>query len=370
MKFHFFMPTNLAFGAGKVSAVSDLIASEKIMIICDPIIEKIGIAEKIARNLEDREVFFFSEVEANPSLDVVNKALEIAIASQVDGIIGLGGGSSLDTAKAVSVVITNGGVMEDYASGRRCITQKRLPLVLIPTTAGTGSECTAVGVFSDHMNNRKFPLFSVELRADAAIIDPELTYTAPPRVTAVTGIDAFTHAIESYWNILDSPITDMVALKACDLVIKNLYSCYENPSNAEARANMSLASLMGGFAFGQTKTTSVHSMSFPLADLYKVDHGTACAITLVPIMRFIYSGAKEKMEKMAAFCGYSSYESFVDAMEELLKKLQIPTKLSEIGGKKEDLDYIVNTTMGFEMTGLMPRKITAEELYELLSEIC
>ncbi len=366
MNFEFLMPTKLIFGDGSLGKTSEYIVGNRVLIICDPIIEKIGILEKLRKYLTGKEVVVYSGVTANPDFDTVDGAIRLATENKVETVIGLGGGSSMDTAKAVACITPNKGILSDYLYNKKAVQKKRLPLVLIPTTSGTGSECTSVGVFSDHENNKKLPFFSAEMRADAAVIDPVLTHTAPSKVTAVTGIDAFTHAIESYWNITYSPITDMIAMSACDLVLKNLPVCYKEPENSIARSNMALASMMGGFAFGQTKTTVIHSLSFPLADLYKIDHGIACALSLVAFIKYVYPSAKEKMDKLINYCGYSSITEFADTISQMISDMKIPQKLSEVGAVKGDIEYLVKETMKFGMTNLLPEKITEKEMTGIL----
>jgi alcohol dehydrogenase len=369
MKYELFMPTKVICGEDALEYFGNLKTDQKVLIVCDRVMKEIGFVAEVREALGRRKVAVFSEVEPNPTLKNVEAAVKIARDFNSDLIVGLGGGSSMDTAKLTSYIAKSGGKADDYLYGRVALDKERLPLILIPTTTGTGSECTAVGVYSDTENNRKLNLINPKLRADVALLVPHFTYSQPPRVTAASGIDAFTHCIESYWNINSYAATEAMAMMGCKLVLENLYSCYKNPQDAAGRYNMVQASFLGGFAFGQTKTTVIHALSFPLADLYHIEHGATCALTLVPFIRYIYPGAKEKLDRLIAFCGFQDLEHFVAALIDLMKRLGLPATLSSVGGKQTDIQGIAATAIKFPITHLMPRAITLDEMVAILNGI-
>jgi alcohol dehydrogenase class IV len=369
MKYELYMPTKVICGEDALEYFSTLETDKKVLIVCDRVMKEIGFVNEVREALGRRDVVVFSEVEPNPTLQNVEAAVKIARDFNSDFIIGLGGGSCMDTAKLTSYIAKSGGKAGDYLYGRATLDKERLPLVLLPTTTGTGSECTAVGVYSDTENNRKLNIINPKLRADVALLVPHFTYSQPSRVTATSGIDAFTHCIESYWNINSYAATEALALMGCKLVLENIYTCYEEPQNAAARYNMVQASFLGGFAFGQTKTTAIHALSFPLADVCHIEHGATCALTLVPFIRYVYPGAKEKMDRLIAFCGYQDLEHFLAALTDLMKRLGLPMTLSSVGGKQTDIQSIAETAIKFPITHMMPRAITSEDMIAILNSI-
>jgi alcohol dehydrogenase class IV len=369
MKYELYMPTKVICGEDALEYFSTFEMDKKVLIVCDRVMQKIGFVAEVRKALGPRNVTVFSEVEPNPTLKNVADAVKIAREFDSDFIIGLGGGSSMDTAKLTSYIAKSGGEADDYLYGRVALDKERFPLVLIPTTTGTGSECTAVGVYSDTENNRKLNIISPKLRADVALLVPRLTYSQPPRVTAVSGIDAFTHCIESYWNINSYAVTEALALMGCKLVLENLDTCYREPQNVVGRYNMVQASFLGGFAFGQTKTTAIHALSFPLADVCHIEHGATCALTLIPFIRYVYPSAKEKMDRLIAFCGYQDLEHFIAALTDLMKRLGLPMTLSSVGGKQTDIQSIAATAIKFPIAHLMPRAITLDEMIAILNNI-
>jgi alcohol dehydrogenase class IV len=369
MNYELYMPTKVICGEDALEYFSTLETDKKVLIVCDRVMKEIGFVNEVREALGGRDVVVFSDVEPNPTLQNVEAAVKIARDFNSDFIIGLGGGSSMDTAKLTSYIAKSGGKAGDYLYGRIAMDQERFPLVLIPTTTGTGSECTAVGVYSDTANNRKLNLINTKLRADVALLVPRFTYSQPPRVTAASGIDAFTHCLESYWNINSYAATEAMAMMGCKLVLENLYSCYKNPQDAAGRYNMVQASFLGGFSFGQTKTTAIHGLSFPLADAYHIEHGVTCALTLVPIIQYVYSSASGKMDQLIAFCGYKNIQHFTAAIIDLLQKLDLPTTLSSVGGKQADIRSIAETAIKFPITHMMPRTITLDEMIAILNSI-
>ena len=273
--FNYFMPVRICFKNELVKKLDQYISGNNVLIISDPFLYKNGTAALIGDSLSKKNVAYFSDIEPNPSCESVDNAAEVAREIKADCVIGLGGGSSMDVAKIVSCLVTNEGSIYDYYSKEtRTLESRKAILILIPTTAGTGSEVTNVGVFTNRKIGIKMPMVNDHFWADYAIIDPELTYSLPPAVTASTGMDAFCHAIESYWNRASQPICDMLALRAMKLILENIKIAYEHPNDTNARANMMEASLIAGIAFSQTRTTGIHAISFPLTTEYHASHGT------------------------------------------------------------------------------------------------
>lgn len=369
-QFNFFMPTKVCFEPGSSKKVKQYIKGENVLIISDPFLYKSGVAKQIGECLSDKKVEYFSDVEPNPSCESVDKATEIARSINANCIIGLGGGSALDISKIVSCLVTNEGSIYDYyAGGEKVLTKRKTTLVCIPTTAGTGSEVTNVGVFTNKKLGIKMPFVTDEFWPDYAIIDSELTYSLPPAITASTGMDAFCHAIEAYWNKASQPMCDMMAMGAMKLVLENIYKAYREPSNKEARAAMIKASLIAGVAFSQTRTTGVHAISFPLTTEYGVSHGIACSITLPAFIKISGEQAESKMKDLIRYLGYESIEKFASAVEELMISMKMPVRLHEIGVKESDLEHITQVGLNAAIIQLTPATMNEETVYHLLKSI-
>ncbi len=369
-KFSFYMPVNIRFENGITQKISQYVGGSNVLIICDPFLYQSGAAKALGDNMPEKKVAFFSEVEPNPSCESVDKAAQMAREMQADCVIGLGGGSAMDVSKIVSCLATNPGSIYDYyAGGSRVLAERTTRLILIPTTAGTGSEVTNVGVFTNKKAGIKMPMVNDRFWADCAIIDPELTYTLPAGVTASTGMDAFCHAIEAYWNKESQPLCDMLALGALELVLKNIKQAYDQPSDQEARAAMILASLTAGIAFSQTRTTGIHALSFPLTTEFGANHGTACSITLPAFIRLCYKQAKDKMDTLMRYLGYSEINELADAVEHLMESMKMPVRLNQIGVKEADIPHIAQVGLNAAIIHLTPAEMNEETVCALLSSI-
>ncbi len=369
-QFDFFMPTKVCFEAGISKKIDKYIKGENILIISDPFLYQSGVAKQIGDSMSGKKVAYFSEVEPNPSCESVDKAAEVARSINADCVIGLGGGSALDVSKIVSCLVTNEGSIYDYYSGgSKTLTKRQTTLICIPTTAGTGSEVTNVGVFTNKKAGIKMPMVTNEFWPDYSVIDSELTYTLPAAVTASTGMDAFCHAIEAYWNKASQPICDMLAMGAMKLILENIRTAYSQPSNKDARAAMIKASLIAGIAFSQTRTTGIHALSFPLTTEFGANHGTACSITLPAFIKISGEQAKDKMQELIKFLGFQSIYEFAYGIEELMESMKMPIRLHEIGVKEADLEHITEVGLGAAIIQLTPAVMNKETVYKLLKSI-
>jgi len=368
--FQFHMPTEVHYGNGLSGKLSEIIRGDRVLLICDPFLYKNGTAQKIADTMKDKKVTFFSGIEPNPSCESVDAAAGAAREAQAQCVIGLGGGSSLDVAKIVSCLVSNPGSIYDYYSGgSRKLEGRTTQLIAIPTTAGTGSEVTNVGVFTNRTTHVKMPMLSKLFWPDISVIDPELTYTLPPAVTASTGMDAFCHAIEAYWNKESQPICDMLSMGALKLILENIKTAYDKPEDKEARGAMILASLTAGISFSQTRTTGIHAVSFPLTTEFGASHGTACSITLPAFIRKSREGAAEKMEVLSRYLGFKDTLALADGVEALMRSMKMPVRLHEIGVKEEDIPHIAKVGLTAAIIQLTPAVMNEETVSELLRSI-
>lgn len=368
--FHYYMPVKILFDYGVSQKMASYIAGENVLIISDPFLYQNGVAQRIGESLIGKTVGYFSDIEPNPSCESVDAAAAAARALKADCVIGLGGGSSMDVAKIVACLTRDEGSIYDYYSGgTKTFSERKTMLICVPTTAGTGSEVTNVGVFTNKKAGIKMPLVTDRFWADYAVIDPELTYSLPPAVTASTGMDAFCHAIEAYWNKESQPMCDMLAMGAMQLILRFIKRAYDDPNDLEARGAMIKASMIAGVAFSQTRTTGIHALSFPLTTEYHASHGTACSITLPAFIRLCREGAAEKLQTLSAYLGYADAGALADAVEALMESMGMPTRLGQLGVREENLEHITKVGLGAAIIQLTPAVMNEQTVYALLKSI-
>jgi alcohol dehydrogenase len=300
MNFRFFLPVEIFFGKGKIKELSQQIKKTPILIVSDPVLKKIGIVDQVKEAIDKQcDIFDFCQVEPNPSCSTVNKGTQYAKEINAKTIIGLGGGSAIDTAKAISCLIDTSDTLQDHLFEGKSIEKRTKRLIAIPTTSGTGSEVTNVGVYTDKERGQKKPLVSEYFWPDQAFLDPKMTFTMPAKVTASTSLDAFTHAIEAYWADSSQPLSKLMSMKAMKSIIENLEKAVKDPENYEVREKLLYASLLAGISFAQTRTTILHALSFPLTNEYGLEHGFACALALPNLIVENYNYMKESMGVLA-----------------------------------------------------------------------
>ena len=365
--FTFFLPVKMEFGRDKYKAISGYVKGKRVMLVSDPVISKMPYYEEIKKLLGEKLALTYEKVMPNPETQMIDEAVALARTSDIDSVLGIGGGSALDTAKVVSLLAgTKEGEVKDFLYQKREYPACRTELILMPTTAGTGSEVTNVAVINDVEADMKKPLVSPYMYADIALVDPALSDTMPKKVTAGTGFDAFCHAIESYWATNTNPITGATALEAMDLILKNLKKAYDDGGDQLARDNMAKASMLAGIAFSQTRTTVLHAISYYLTAHYRIEHGIACTFTLVPFMKYNLETIREELQKAASYCGYQTPEEFIGAIAKLYFDVSMPKKLSDYGVRFSEVDRIVEEGMAQATTKLNPRLVTFEEMKKVI----
>ncbi|MBJ9982441.1 iron-containing alcohol dehydrogenase [Bacillus sp. S70] len=298
----FRMPKSVLYGRNSLEKLGE--QSKKLgkraFIVTDTIMEKLGYVEKCIQQLNKKSITVstYNKVDAEPTNIHVLEALSLCKEEKCDFIIGIGGGSCIDAAKAVAVLYTNGGEVEDYVQKDIEIENNPLPLIAIPTTSGTGSEVTSVAVITNKKTDVKMMMKHSSFIPKVAIIDPVLTSSLPPQITAATGIDALCHAIEAYISKVSQPLTDVLALSAIESIMKYLRIAYEDGRNMEAREAMMIASLQAGIAFSNASVTLVHGMSRPVGALFHVPHGISNAILLPTVLEFTKTSAMKRLAKI------------------------------------------------------------------------
>lgn len=322
------------------------------------------------------DIEFYTEISAEPSITDFKTVLAKAQAFKADSFLGIGGGSVLDVTKLVATLLDSRQKIEDLF-GTGLIKEKGKWFACMPTTAGTGSEVSPNAILLDESDLLKKGVVSTYLMADAAYIDPKLTWSVPAKVTAETGMDALTHCIEAYTNKFAHPMVDMYALMGIKLIAANLERAVKNGKDQEAREAMALGSMYGGLCLGPVNTAAVHALSYPLGGEFHISHGLSNAILLPSVMRFNYSANPEKYAEVAIACGIERKENDektamagVDFITELSKRCGIPTKLSELNIPESAVDRMAKAAMNVQrLLKNNPRTVTeadAKEIYESL----
>lgn len=363
----YLQPVKIHFGNGRVFEIEKIVKEmgySNGLLISTPHFCKSGLSSKILEKSNGILSCVFSELSPNPDVEEVDKCAELIRKNNIDFIVVLGGGSAIDLAKAVSVIgLTDDSIRKYHGTGIS-VPDKHLPLIAIPTTSGTGSEVTSVSVLSDHKNGKKAPIVSDSFYPVCAIIDPELTYSVPSQITAATGIDVLSHAIEGYWSKGHQPICDACALYASKLVFENLYKCYKEPENKVAREKMAEASVIAGLAFTLPKTTSSHACSFPLTNIYNIPHGEACGLTLDYFVRINGSSGDSRILYLANELGFDTVELLADAILDLKKKMNLRTDLKDFNISDDEIDELVRLSRHPNLYN-NPVDITDEQLREM-----
>jgi len=335
-------PTKIIFGTNSVKQLGNVVTElggRKVFLVVDPGLKKAGIVEQISAVLTENEIpyILYDKVTPEPGLKLADQGMKLAKKNRADCVIGVGGGSALDIAKAVSILLTNSGKAEDYL-GLGKIKMPGVPKIMIPTTAGTGAEVTFTAVFINEKTRSKGGMNGDPLYPDAAILDPALTLSLPPAITASTGIDAFTHALEAFVSTQAHVISDMYAIEAMDLISRNLGPAYANGANLEARSAMLLGSLLGGKALATAGVGLVHAMAYPLGGMFNTAHGLANAVLLPYVVEYNIIGNPEKFATIAQIMGYDTdglaireaAELAVDAIHQLNADVGIPGSLAAL----------------------------------------
>lgn len=375
--FRYELPTVIEFGNGAVRTLPDHIhrlKGTKVLLVSDPGVQKAGMTDKLASVLDNSGIpyYIYNDIEPDPDIEGVMKGRDAAKAAGCDCVVGLGGGSALDTAKAIGLMLGNEGHIRDYV-GINIVPKKGAPVIAIPTTAGTGSEITIWSVLSDKQAEVKLSVGSPFNCPDVAIGDPELTTSLPAHITAATGMDALTHALESFVNKATQPISEALSIQSMKMIARSLRTAVAQGDNLEARYDMLLASLIAAMAFNPTRLGLSHALAIPLGAHFHIPHGTVNAILLPEVMQFNLIGNLGKFKEIAQIFdmpidGLSTREAAeksVIAIRQLKQDVGINQTLSDYGVTEGDLDIIAKEAMTSGNVPVNPRMPTLENLKQL-----
>ncbi|HEY3316752.1 MAG TPA: iron-containing alcohol dehydrogenase [Bacillota bacterium] len=370
--FSFHFPTRVRFGAGVLGQLPDELrglGARRIFLLTDSGLVKVGLADRIEILIRGvgLEVRVFSDIETNPTAATVARALEAARAFGPEAIVAVGGGSPIDVGKVVAFLLTNPGSLAEYQWEGRKIATAPVPLIAVSTTSGTGSEVTRTAVILDR--NTKKGIVSDHLFPRTALVDPELTRSMPPKLTAATGVDALSHALEAYVGKGIHPLTESWALWAVELIMAALPRAYADGDDLAARADMALASSMAGVAMDQSGLGIIHSMASPLSGLFNVHHGLANAVLLAAGMRFNLPVVPERHARLARALGVGlaglgpaeASEAMAKRLDDFVTGLGIDCNLALLGVKESDLEPMGRETTGIFLLRNNPRPANAEE---------
>ncbi|MCR9582701.1 L-threonine dehydrogenase [Vibrio antiquarius] len=376
----FFIPTVNLMGAGCLKDAADSIQSQgfkKGLIVTDKILNQIGVVKQVQDLLTERDVatVVYDGTQPNPTITNVNDGLALLKENECDFVISLGGGSPHDCAKGIALVASNGGKIGDY-EGVDQSAKPMLPLVSINTTAGTASEMTRFCIITDEERHIKMAIVDKHTTPLMSVNDPELMLAKPASLTAATGMDALTHAIEAYVSIAATPITDAVAIKAIELIQAHLRTAVKNGENLEAREQMAYAQFMAGMAFNNASLGYVHAMAHQLGGFYDLPHGVCNAILLPHVQRYNAQVCPERLRDVAKAMGVDvegmsaeqGAAAAIDAIVELAKDVGIPSGIKELGAKLEDIPTLADNALKDACGFTNPKKATHEEISKIFEE--
>jgi len=381
--FDYFQPTDIRFGCGRAKEVGDIVAQfgKRCILVTVPVFDAIKPAvEKVKKSLSDAGVSFvhFDGVIPNPTTDIVTLGAELVRSHNADVVLGVGGGSSMDTAKAIAVEVSHRGTSWDYLFFRETQpTDKTLPIITVTTTSGTGSQITQVAAITNTKEKRKSAIYNPIVYPRVSIIDPELMLTVPEHITASTGFDVFTHSFEAYIHKNTSPYIEILALEAIRLVAEHLYTAVKDGSNIEARSAMSWADTLAGLSIANAGVTLPHGIAMAIGgNCPHIMHGEALAAVYPECMRFTYSNAIQKFAVLArVFNGdiiratdETAAKSSCSIIDDFLKKIGMYFTLEDLKVPENEIEEIADHAMELPDYTNNPRVATRDEVFAILKK--
>ncbi|WP_305816307.1 L-threonine dehydrogenase [Photobacterium leiognathi] len=373
----FYIPTVNFMGAGCLTQAADAIKShgfKKALIVTDKVLNQIGVVTQVAVLLTERDIdsVVYDGTQPNPTIKNVDEGLALLKENQCDFVISLGGGSPHDCAKGIALLAANGGQIGDYEGVDRSA-KAQLPVVAINTTAGTASEMTRFCIITDEERHIKMAIVDKNTTPLMSVNDPQLMLAKPASLTAATGMDALTHAIEAYVSTATTPITDAVAIKAIELIQQNLRTAVKEGQNLNAREQMAYAQFMAGMAFNNASLGYVHAMAHQLGGYYNLPHGVCNAVLLPHVQRYNAQVSAERLRDVAKAMGVDvegmtaeqGADSALEAIVALSKDVGIPSGLKELGAKEEDIALLADNALKDACGFTNPKQATHEEISQI-----
>lgn len=378
--FTFKVPQNVVFGRGALKQLPDILQTENaasVFLVADKGLQQVGLVDKTKAILAEKGIACqeFIDLSVNPTVGNVETATEAFKASGCKSIVALGGGGPMDVAKSVAILVTYGGKITDYA-GLGKVPGPVLPLIAIPTTAGTGSEVTASSVITDEKTHFKMAIISYNICPTYALLDPELVMTVPRSVAAACGVDAFIHAMEAYVSKTSSPFTDAMGEHAMRMIGGNIRRYVASRDDEEAASNMLVGSMLAGLAFAWGKLGNIHAMSHPVSGFFHVPHGVANAILMPVIVEYNaladqgrYRVIYDSITQGAKADEYFIPEMLVEELRNLNRELGIPEKLSDVGVTEDKIGVMAIDAMKSVNVVVNPRQTTIQNIEALYRKL-
>ena len=367
----FSLPTKIHFGAGSSAKLGELpeLTGKRIAVVSDPVISALAPVRAIVQQLAP--VCEFTGVQPNPTVANADSLAALLRQHHAEIVVAIGGGSALDCAKAGAFLApTNEPSIRAYHSGGKAFDTVSIPVIALPTTAGTGSEVTPISVLDDEEKNFKGPMASPRLSPVCAVVDSDLTLSVPLKVTAATALDALSHAIEGFWSKNHQPLCDALAMEAARTIFIHLPKVYDNLNDATSREVLSYAALTAGIAFQMPKNAIMHACSYPLSNRAHLAHGAACAFTMEAAIRLNAPHMNGRMETFARHCGFDTIDQMTRAITSLKRRGQLPCTLKDAGIDSVLLETIITESFHPLMNN-NPKTVTTEDLrnmYERLAD--
>lgn len=374
----FIVPGQIITGSGALTMAEETLKGlgKKALIVTDKVMIQLGNCAKVETALKNQGIDYaiYSEIVGEPTDTMIENGLKVYKENGCDFLVALGGGSPIDSMKAIGSLVVNGGNISDYMG--KVIDVEMPPLVAIPTTAGTGSEATQFTIITDTKKDIKMLLKGKVLMPKLAIIDPQFTMTAPPKITATTGLDALCHAVEAYTSRKAQTLSDSFAMSAVKRIFKSLPVAFKDGKNEEARIQMSVAALEAGIAFNNASVTIIHGMSRPIGALFHVAHGLSNAMLMKECLGFALEGAYDRFADLGRAIGVAdatdedkaAAEKFLSAVEGIVKELETPT-LAEFGIDKEEFFKVIDKMAYDAMDSGSPQNTMREVSEEQVKQI-
>ena len=374
----FIVPGQIITGSGALTMAEETLKGlgKKALIVTDKVMIQLGNCAKVETALKNQGIDYaiYSEIVGEPTDTMIENGLKVYKENGCDFLVALGGGSPIDSMKAIGSLVVNGGNISDYMG--KVIDVEMPPLVAIPTTAGTGSEATQFTIITDTKKDIKMLLKGKVLMPKLAIIDPQFTMTAPPKITAATGLDALCHAVEAYTSRKAQTLSDSFAMSAVKRIFKSLPVAFKDGKNEEARIQMSVAALEAGIAFNNASVTIIHGMSRPIGALFHVAHGLSNAMLMKECLGFALEGAYDRFADLGRAIGVAdaidedkaAAEKFLSAIEGIVKELETPT-LAEFGIDKDEFFKVIDKMAYDAMDSGSPQNTMREVSEEQVKQI-
>lgn len=375
-----FIAPEIVYGPGALALAgrhSGNLGATRVMLVTDPGVQEAGWARKVEASLKEAGISYvvYNNVTSNPKDREIMAGAEISLREGCNLVLAVGGGSPMDCAKGIGVVMGNERPIIDF-EGVDAIPKPGPPLIFIPTTAGSSADISQFAIITDTTRKAKIAIISKMVIPDISLVDPETSVTMPPDLTAATGMDALCHAFEAYVSSAASPLTDMAALRAVRLVTGNLTGAYDNPSNMKYRENMMMASLMAGLAFSNASLGLVHAMAHSLGGYLDLTHGECNAILLEKVVRFNYTAIRRKYAELADAMGIENAprhgdvaSGLVERISALRKRVGINERLRDLGVGRGDLPALAAQAQQDPCLSTNPRSATAAEIEQILDEV-